>query len=383
MKSRTILWLAALTIWALSIFPPLVMDPTSLSNYPDGRSPMDSRIDFSLATHRHKKTVTVEESSIYSTTTAVTSHNTTTTATSYSQQSSCPPIHQIPNAVFYPFQFFQQPKHAHFLKDFERNRDYYRDTSYMIIGDNYENIASSTGNISTGFSIYYHIHKVGGTTMSNSFDNHPNVDIYYFLRRRAMGGREKFLSVYRQLLERLTSNGGQQSSSSSSHPVLFTYIRDPVLRFLSCVGEMLGPQKYKLLQGCASLNTTMELLECVLTEIEYKAPNHRDYLNLHLVPQSYELLSGVMNKYDLPFTIVDLSHSHIETVVAACGGSLPKQRNKFRSKTGIPPKHFPHFRLELSVLTPELVARICKLYAADVELLRRVGTTRTLCDPAI
>ena len=70
-----------------------------------------------------------------------------------------------------------------------------------------------------------------------------------------------------------------------------------------------------------------------------------------------------------------------KTVVVACGGSIPKEK-KFRSKTGIP-KHFPRFRLESSVLTPGLVARICNLYAADVELLRQVGTTRTLCDPAI
>jgi hypothetical protein len=72
------------------------------------------------------------------------------------------------------------------------------------------------------------------------------------------------------------------------------------------VGEMLGPQKYKMFQGCASLNTTMELLNCVMTEIEYKTPDHWDYLNLQLVPQSYELLSDVMNQYDLPFTLVDL-----------------------------------------------------------------------------
>jgi hypothetical protein len=106
-------------------------------------------------------------------------------------QQSCPPIEQLPNAIFYPFRFFQQPKHAHFLKDFERNRNYYRDTSWIYIGDN------------DGFSIYFHIHKVGGTTMSNSFGNHPNVEIYYFLRRRTMGGVEKFISVYRYLLERL------------------------------------------------------------------------------------------------------------------------------------------------------------------------------------
>ena len=79
-----------------------------------------------------------------------------------------------------------------------------------------------------------------------------------------MWGGETFISVYRQLLERLADADGP-----SPTPVFFTYIRDPVLRFLSCVGEMLGPQKYKMLQGCASLNTTTELLECVLTEIEY------------------------------------------------------------------------------------------------------------------
>jgi hypothetical protein len=51
-------------------------------------------------------------------------------------------------------------------------------------------------------------------------------------------------------------------------------------------------------------------------------------------------LSGVRNQYDLPnFTLVDLSH--IETVVPACGGSIPKQK-KCRSKTGIP-KHFLAF----------------------------------------
>jgi hypothetical protein len=358
--------------WALSIFLRFDMGPISMSNSSDGRSPMDARIDFPLSTRNpnwNKKVVEEESSHM----TAITLNHSSTM--SHTQQ-RCPPIEQIPDAVFYPFRFFQQPKHAHFLKDFERNRDYYRDTSWIEIGDKDENLTSTADSNSSGLSIYYHIHKVGGTTMSNSFGNHMNVDIYYFRRRRAMnmGGGDKFLSVYRHLLERLITDDMQ-----SPTPGFFTYIRCPVLRFLSCVGEMLGPQKYKMLQGCASLNTTTELLECVLTEIEYKAPDNRNHLNLHLVPQSYELLSGVMNQYDLPYTVLDLSH--IETVVAACGGSIPKQK-KFRSKTGIP-KHFPRFRLEPSVLTPELVARICNLYAADVELLRQVGTTRTLCDPAI
>lgn len=105
-----------------------------------------------------------------------------------------------------------------------------------------------------------------------------------------MGGGKTFVSAYRQLLERLADD------ELSLIPVFFTNIRDPVLRFLSCVGEMLRLQKYKMLQGCASLNTTTELLKCVLTQIEYKArPDHRDYLNLHLLPQSCVLLSGVVN----------------------------------------------------------------------------------------
>jgi hypothetical protein len=62
MKSGTIWW-ATLTTWALSLFLRLGMALTSMSNYPDRRSPTHTRIDFSLSTRNPNFNKKVEESS--------------------------------------------------------------------------------------------------------------------------------------------------------------------------------------------------------------------------------------------------------------------------------------------------------------------------------
>jgi hypothetical protein len=117
MKSGTTWW-ATLTTWALSLFLRLGMALTStiriVVRLRIPESTFLCQLAIRTSTRKWKNPATVN-------TMAVTFNHSTKSHT----QQSCPPIEQLPNAIFYPFRIFQQLRHAHFLKDFERNRNYY------------------------------------------------------------------------------------------------------------------------------------------------------------------------------------------------------------------------------------------------------------------
>ena len=161
-----------------------------------------------------------------------------------------------------------------------------------------------------------------------------------------------------------------ESQHTTDPGTMFTFVRDPALRFLSSVGELLGgaPASRRKIAPCTEKETTAQLLECILDKIEASSL----FLDVHLLPQSYELLYGVMG-YDIAVNIIDLSN--IDAVVRGCDGTP----HKSRSRSGDLIRGYPQFHLTTDALSDPILDRICRLYEADERMLQGFGTTETLC----
>jgi hypothetical protein len=209
--------------------------------------------------------------------------------------------------------------------------------------------------------VYYHIHKNGGTSMN--VKDHPLVDAYYTPREQQLG-REEFQNQTMQIMTDIYS--AQQQQQPCSMPT-FTFLRDPVPRFLSSVGQALRLNK---LHPCNTQSKdTQELLDCVLNKIKAK----ESFLDEHLVPQLFELYKG-MEGLDLKVKVMDLSAigSVLQKLGLATNGASSPRRKTQGLVSG--------FNLSMSFVTASLMERICEIYPMDVLLLQLTGVTRTMCE---
>ena len=209
--------------------------------------------------------------------------------------------------------------------------------------------------------VYYHIHKNGGTSMH--VKNHPLVDAYYTPREQQLG-REEFHNQTMQIMTGIYS--AQQQQQTCSIPI-FTFLRDPVPRFLSSVGQALRLNK---LHPCNTQSKdTQELLDCVLNKIKVK----ESFLDEHLLPQSFELYNG-MTGLDLKVKVMD--SSAIGSVLHKLGLATNDVSSPRRKTQGL----ISGFNLSMSFVTAPLIERICEIYHMDVMLLQLTGVTRTICE---
>lgn len=233
--------------------------------------------------------------------------------------------------------------------------------SYVILGDT--------------DSAYYHLHKVGGTTMEKV---HFTQNEDYLLARMRLKHHK---ALTKNLIETIIAK---------KDAVLFTFMRDPVSRFLSSLGQMLSMHQRVKLKPCINIaNNTDELMHCVLDKIEAKGifdpasgngyrrgnrPVTYDFLDQHLTPQSIELLSSVQNT-DLSPMVMPMDEMSV--FLEACTEGPPKKMRSVSHNTTV-----GKFYVDESVLTPELVARICSVYHWDVEFLQQQlhGMVPTVCD---
>jgi hypothetical protein len=267
-------------------------------------------------------------------------------------------------------------------------------------------------------ALYFHIHKNGGTTMERHVP--LPMDNYYSKREKSMG-RDEFERLSSRVMQRvcesqqhqnqhqyetMPQDKGKQHPQENKRAVVhtFSFLRDPVPRFLSSVAQVLKLRLWhKRLYPCYEHNTTEQLVDCVLTKLEQdQGPS--SFLEMHLAPQSFELYKQVMN-YDIHITLMDISH--LDTVLQQTraifkgGQGSPRTStntststrsrvvdnhwtevniHKERSTAGSLIRRFPHFRLTQNLLTPERIRRICKIYEMDVVMIYETGgVTETVC----
>lgn len=186
----------------------------------------------------------------------------------------------------------------------------------------------------------------------------------------------------------------QKRAGRDNNPVAFSFVRDPVVRFLSSVGQMLHMGKVKLFQQCDDQtdllreisihesNTTIAksqaLVQCMLQSIksnteEALAPDF-DYIDQHMLPQAFELRARSL-EYDIEIHL--MSMGEISSTLRTLAG-VNKQNKHARSSRVA--DYTQGYFLETSILTQEIVRDICHIYAVDVLLLKQTGIATTLCD---
>jgi hypothetical protein len=344
---------------------------------------------------------------------------------------------QSPKSQFYPRRFFEQGAGRPWLEQLQATQDdlklqsrflWYRPTaiqqehiveSSILVGKS--NSARSTPTNTTTATVccpalvYYHVHKNGGGSMARHVP--LDMDAYNSDRERVMG-REEYAKACRQRMQQVydnlqSSGGGYYNSTGETKrdalqpqqqtvESIFTFLRDPIERFLSSLGQVLqGPVGImrNSISPCYQSMTTAALIECVLDKMEGHPEQEQtpkdsagiatvstlsssfsskrtSFLDQHFAPQSYELYSGILG-YDIGIAVFDLRDS-LSWIVEELGGSA--NQKPINSAVGSAVWRFPQFQLSTSVLTSSMKRRICTLYQPDVLLLRETGVTSTSCD---
>jgi hypothetical protein len=225
--------------------------------------------------------------------------------------------------------------------------------------------------------IYYHIHKNGGSTMNikTGYDDDSSstkrsrithIETYYTPREQQLG-REIFENQTMAILNQVRLDQTQQGPTNTM-PV-FTFLRDPVPRFLSSVGQAL---KLNKLRACTKQLDTQKrdavvLLDCILSTIQEK----ESFLDEHLEPQAFELYHGMMG-LGLNVQVMDLKS--MDVILEQWLGSSRLNVSRRQTK-GL----MAGFNLSTSLLTTELIQRICRVYQMDVLLLQETKVSSSIC----
>ena len=265
---------------------------------------------------------------------------------------------------FYPQRFFEQGAGRPFLSDYKHNRDNYTDilnARFLVFQPANARVNKADGGCSI---VHFHVHKNGGTTLERHVP--LPADNYYSKREKALG-HEAFEVACTKVMATVWHQ--QQHLADQPRVRTFTFLRDPVPRFLSSVAQVLKLRVWhKRLYPCYERNSTEALLDCVLDTMESgKIPE------MHLSPQSFELYKQVMGN-DIFIEVMDLPK--IGPVLEQLGaGKIAKER----STTGSLIRRFPNFRLTMDALDPKRIQRICNIYEPDVKMLETTKVTKTIC----
>ena len=261
---------------------------------------------------------------------------------------------------------------------------------------------------------YLHIRKCGGTTMFRSLPSRalqvPYISNNY--NRQMIQNLGIVEDIYNRQQQQHQQQQQQQQQqihalpqpTSDNDAIVFSFVRDPVIRFLSSVGQIMHMGKLNLFPACANLSEIEEslaanassnnatlaksqaLLQCVLESVKSSSGSaestihHQDgsqpsynYIDQHLLPQAYELRARSL-EYDIGIQLMPMSHiaSTLKTLVGA------KKQNRHARSSRVA-DYTQGYLLEPSVLSDDMIADICNIYAVDVLLLQTTGIASSLC----
>lgn len=287
--------------------------------------------------------------------------STTATTTTNNIPPSCQSMlsrtSNLATSIFRPVHFFQQgPGKVFLAQAMQTKKDLQLKSRFFVFEPRNTTLCPFA---------YYHIHKNGGGTISKHV---PLPMIQFNSDAERTMGTDNYTNATNAYMQTMFLQQQQQFTTS---PFLFTFLRNPLDRFLSSLGQVLnGPRGLirQRLAPCHNAMTTHDLIQCTLSKME----SNVSFLDDHLVPQSFELYIG-LDQNDLNVHVMNMSD--ISTIVRLLGGH-DKREN---SAVGVV-ANYPQFQLVPSVLTSDFRRRICHLYRADVLMLQQTNNiTHTAC----
>ena len=249
---------------------------------------------------------------------------------------------------------------------------------------------------------YIHVHKNGGTTIREAFYNlqklssstssEDGTTSATSCETKIYESEEIFLGKIRITRAQLVYNVStfinniiakqqiEENNNYNNNDVVVSFIRDPVLRFLSQVGETIRQGvKHPIghpapVFGCReNKDTSKEVVQCIINEIKVNGT----IVDTHYTPAAIELYladsrrntgnKGVnINIYGMKYLRLFLNLLHYD------GGDV-----KMRSATS--KEYNKYFDFTLDDLSDDMIQDICKIYEMDVILLNSIGISSIFC----
>jgi hypothetical protein len=236
-----------------------------------------------------------------------------------------------------------------------------------------------------GMITYFHIFKNGGTTVRNALQQEQTRLPYQAAKILFTGiqgriGTDEFHNRLNRTISRLYD--GQQSRKMGAFG--FTFLRDPVSRFMSGMGQVLNKYKIGIIREDFELApcfqdelSTSGMLDCSLEKLMPmidKDPNEPEFrfYDFHLLPQAF-LLRDFTGEQDISLMVMDMKHipNVLDTLIPhppeGDNSSDPRvfwaRQSRSADYTG------GHDLKSPELPTMEQKRLICRLYHMDVKLL--------------
>jgi hypothetical protein len=328
-------------------------------------------------------------------------------------------LQPIPNVAFFPHPVMDSSNR---LELWNFNRPQAR-SAYMRF------IPKSTPNRTDEY-VFIHVHKGGGTSLKMA--HYPpelflKADVLYSLYRSKHPAQ--FDSRVNHWISRCnsTANDDLSATATADAPFFFSFVRDPAVKFLSGVGQILANVHGKsndnlsVLMPCFrsiqddsnNVSNILSMLHCVLDKMITKpessngtwtntSSNLLNYFDMHTLPQVFELYNGILDHDNIPIYLMDLSS--LDSFFQVCNATPPLKQHARSTTTPQEPAsatvntmtittdttsnnedsydnatvHRRLKRWKLPILSPivlyaedpTLLRRVCSAYDMDVEMLQ-------------
>ena len=203
---------------------------------------------------------------------------------------------------------------------------------------------------------YIHVRKAGGITMKYSFSMFPatyrigknyTVDKVFTVKAMELG-EAKMVSNIKAL---------QRTS------VMFTFVRDPVAKFVSGAGEVARQGSTgKKRRACFGIEHGFKFLMCCLDLLKTGV-----FVDEHLIPQSTELYQFAMGNPNATVALFPMKHiGEVQRIIG-----VPEFASNKRKGVKA--------RYTVNKLTDEMVRDLCEYYYMDVVMARAAGVEVPKC----
>ncbi len=247
-----------------------------------------------------------------------------------------------------------------------------------------------------------HVHKVGGTSLHSAFDmahrmgggkNVVQIRHKFFTPSRGPDSRPftggfsgtngQESPLYLEALESLTKYATTYPTKNyePEQHLVFAFVRDPVDRFISSLGQALGAIGSQgnqigpvLKQECvADKETSRDVLKCIAKYVQ----QHGFWIELHFTPQVIDI-SFTTLWTDIPIAIFPfkelrtvLDYFGSGNVTRRDGGSAGYRSNKLLTD------------MTVDDYDEETLKIVCSIYEMDVIMQRSLGFDVGRCDPYV